>query len=39
LICDFLPAVQLCDLLAAGDRDLGERDRDADIRSGQDSRR
>lgn len=39
LICDFLPAAQLRDLLAAGDRDLGERDRDADIQLGQASRR
>ena len=38
LICDFLPTARLCDLLAAGDRDLGERDRDAEIRLAQASR-
>ena len=39
LICDFLPAARLYELLAAGDRDLGERDRDADIRTALASRR
>jgi hypothetical protein len=39
LICDFLPAALLCDLLAAGDRDLGECDQDGDIRMGQAVRR
>ena len=38
LICDFLPTARLSDLLAAGDRDLGERDRDAEIRLAQASR-